>query len=43
MGVLILGANAPRSYTKQDERWIEGIADKLAESFKVLSVTVTPP
>lgn len=31
-GVLILGANAPRSYTKQDERWIEGIADKLADS-----------
>ena len=29
-GVLILGANAPRSYTKQDEQWIEGIADKLA-------------
>ncbi|BAZ90204.1 hypothetical protein NIES932_17000 [Raphidiopsis curvata NIES-932] len=29
-GVLILGANAPRSYTKQDENWIEGIADKLA-------------
>jgi hypothetical protein len=29
-GVLILGANAPRSYTKQDEIWIEGIADKLA-------------
>lgn len=28
-GALILGANAPRSYTKQDERWIEGIADKL--------------
>ena len=28
-GVLILGANAPRSYTKQDEKWIEGIADKL--------------
>jgi len=28
-GVLILGANAPRSYTKQDEAWIEGIADKL--------------
>jgi hypothetical protein len=28
-GVLILGANAPRSYTKQDENWIEGIADKL--------------
>lgn len=28
-GVLILGANAPRSYTKQDETWIAGIADKL--------------
>jgi hypothetical protein len=33
-GVLILGANAPRSYTKQDENWIEGIADKLAESLQ---------
>jgi hypothetical protein len=29
-GVMILGANAPRSYTKQDEQWIAGIADKLA-------------
>lgn len=29
-GVLILGANAPRSYTAQDESWIEGIADKIA-------------
>lgn len=29
-GALILGANAPRSYTKQDETWIAGIADKLA-------------
>ena len=28
-GVLILGANAPRSYTKQDENWIAGIAEKL--------------
>ena len=36
-GVLVLGANAPRSYTKQDEKWVEGIADKLAESLKVLS------
>lgn len=33
-GVLILGANVPRSYTKQDEKWIEGIADKLAETLK---------
>lgn len=31
-GAMILGANAPRSYTKQDENWIAGIADKLAFS-----------
>lgn len=31
-GCLILGSNAPRSYTKQDENWIEGIADKLANT-----------
>ena len=31
-GALILGANAPRSYTKQDEKWIEGIADKLTNT-----------
>ncbi len=34
-GVLILGANAPRNYTKQDENWIEGIADKLANTLSV--------
>lgn len=28
-GALILGASSPRSYTKQDETWIAGIADKL--------------
>ena len=33
-GVLILGAHAPRSYTKQDEIWIAGIADKLAVTLK---------
>ena len=33
-GVMILGANAPRSYTKQDEAWIEGIANKLANSLE---------
>ncbi|MDT9177263.1 MAG: cofactor assembly of complex C subunit B [Limnospira sp. PMC 1291.21] len=33
-GVLILGANTPRSYTKQDEVWIEGIADKLADTLE---------
>jgi len=31
-GVLILAANVPRSYTKQDENWIEGIADKLGNT-----------
>ena len=31
-GVLILAANAPRSYTQQDETWIAGIADKLANT-----------
>ncbi len=31
-GVLILAANAPRSYTQQDEIWIAGIADKLANT-----------
>jgi hypothetical protein len=35
-GVMILGANAPRSYTKKDENWIEGIADKLTESLNSL-------
>jgi hypothetical protein len=37
-GALILGANAPRSYTKQDENWIEGIADKLAETLRSVEV-----
>ncbi|MEM1171380.1 MAG: cofactor assembly of complex C subunit B [Cyanobacteria bacterium P01_H01_bin.35] len=31
-GVMILGANAPRSYTKQDENWISGIAEKLTDT-----------
>jgi hypothetical protein len=35
-GVLILGANAPRSYTKKDEQWIEGIADKLGVTLSVV-------
>lgn len=40
-GVLILGANAPRSYTRQDEIWIEGLADKLGNSLDRLSETQT--
>lgn len=31
-GALILAANAPRSYTKQDEAWVSGLADKLGYS-----------
>ncbi|MBW4523040.1 MAG: cofactor assembly of complex C subunit B [Scytolyngbya sp. HA4215-MV1] len=33
-GVLILAANAPRSYTRQDENWISAIADKLANTLE---------
>jgi Cofactor assembly of complex C subunit B, CCB2/CCB4 len=29
-GVLVLGANAPRSYTQQDEAWVGAISDKLS-------------
>ena len=32
-GVLILGANAPRSYTRQDEAWVTAIANKLDNTF----------
>lgn len=39
-GALILAANAPRSYTQQDETWVEGIADKLGNSLD--SQLVTP-
>ena len=38
-GVLILGANAPRSYTKQDEAWVEGIADKLGTSLDATAIS----
>lgn len=40
-GALILGANAPRSYTKQDEAWIEAIADKLANTLQ--TTLIEPP
>ncbi|HEY9629215.1 MAG TPA: cofactor assembly of complex C subunit B [Coleofasciculaceae cyanobacterium] len=36
-GVLILGANAPRSYTRQDENWVAGIADKLDNTLGILT------
>jgi hypothetical protein len=35
-GVLILGANAPRSYTRQDEAWISAIALKLDNTLNQL-------
>ena len=38
-GVLILAANAPRSYTKQDETWVEGIADKLGASLDAVATS----
>jgi Cofactor assembly of complex C subunit B, CCB2/CCB4 len=39
-GAIILGANAPRSYTKQDENWIAGIADKLTVSLKEKEIKI---
>lgn len=39
-GALILAANAPRSYTQQDEAWVEGIADKLGAT---LTASVSSP
>jgi hypothetical protein len=40
-GAIIVGANAPRSYTKQDENWIEGIADKLANTLSQFNYEFT--
>jgi len=39
-GALILGANAPRSYTRQDETWIGAIADKLENTLSQWSEQV---
>jgi Cofactor assembly of complex C subunit B, CCB2/CCB4 len=36
-GVMILGTNTPRSYTKQDEAWIEGIANKVTNTLETIS------
>ncbi|AFZ45248.1 hypothetical protein PCC7418_3129 [Halothece sp. PCC 7418] len=40
-GVLIVAANAPRSYTKQDETWVEGIADKLSYTLSQAKATTS--
>jgi len=37
-GVLILAANAPRSYTKQDENWVAAIAAKIADTLSRESI-----
>jgi hypothetical protein len=36
-GVIVLGANVPRSYTKQDENWVTAIADKLTYNLEKIS------
>jgi hypothetical protein len=41
-GAIVLGANAPRSYTKQDENWIEGIAEKLADTLSRYKTEIAP-
>ena len=33
-GAVILAANAPRSYTRQDEAWIAAVADKIANTLE---------
>ena len=42
-GVLILGANAPRSYTQQDEAWVAAIADKLAIDLVAINLASKQP
>ncbi len=41
-GALILAANAPRSYTRQDEAWVAGIADKLCYTLDEVALEVPP-
>lgn len=41
-GAIILGANTPRSYTKQDETWIEGIAEKIENTLSNCLDNVAP-
>jgi hypothetical protein len=40
-GVMVLGANIPRSYTKQDENWVTAIADKLTYNLELSIVNKT--
>ncbi len=41
-GLLVLGANAPRSYTQQDEAWVVGIAEKLGNTLESTATDATP-
>ncbi len=41
-GALILAANAPRSYTRQDEAWVAGLADKLGYTLDKLTLEMPP-
>ncbi len=41
-GALILAANAPRSYTRQDEAWVAGLADKLGYTLDELPLEMPP-
>ncbi|NJM77918.1 MAG: cofactor assembly of complex C subunit B [Acaryochloridaceae cyanobacterium RU_4_10] len=36
-GVMVLGANAPRSYTQDHEAWVSAIADKLTKTLNSMS------
>jgi hypothetical protein len=45
-GVMVLGANIPRSYTKQDEAWITALAEKISVSLNpdlATTASATPP
>ncbi len=37
-GLLVVGTNIPRSYTKQDEQWVAGIAEKLSTNLAETSL-----
>ena len=37
-GVMIVATNIPRSYTKQDEKWIQGLGEKIALSLESMTL-----
>jgi Cofactor assembly of complex C subunit B, CCB2/CCB4 len=42
-GALILAARAPRSYTRQDETWVEAIASKLEDTLSRYAADLNQP